>query len=59
MSGELYECCKDPANREDGPGPRGGEVAEGLSVTHCQVCGRRHFELTVDPGQLGLKGAAI
>lgn len=25
-----------------------------LILRVCQVCGRRHFELTVDPGQFGI-----
>lgn len=30
-----------------------------LAVAVCQVCGSRHFELTVNPGKVGLRGARL
>lgn len=30
-----------------------------LGFNRCTVCGSRHFELTVDPGRLGIKGSAL
>jgi len=46
-------------NRADGPGPRGGEEREGLRITHCVVCECRHFEVTLEPGELGLVGTEL
>jgi hypothetical protein len=52
----METCCADPANRRPGPGPRGytGEPREDEAVEHCGVCTRRHYELTVDPLEIGL-----
>jgi hypothetical protein len=47
-----HPCCREEANL----GPVVRETAD-LLYRRCTVCGRRHFELTVDPGQLGLTGA--
>jgi hypothetical protein len=30
-----------------------------LIVRVCRVCGCRHFELTADPGRIGLRGASV
>lgn len=58
MSG-IKDCCKDLSNREDGTGPRGGEVPEDVTVTHCTVCDCRHFEVDAETGNLGLLGASL
>ena len=52
----MNPCCADPANRLPGPGPRGlaGEPREDEAVEHCRVCTCRHYELTVDPLEIGL-----
>jgi hypothetical protein len=57
----VKPCCENAANREAGPGPRGldHEPPPEVTVTHCQVCGCRHFEAVVDPGQVGLRGSAL
>jgi hypothetical protein len=47
------ECCNDPANCDV------TEPAEGLVCEQCRVCGCRHFELTVDPAELGLLGSSL
>ena len=47
------ECCKQPENLKP------YQVRPDLAVNKCQVCGCRHFELTVDPGKLGLRGASL
>ena len=58
----LRECCKDPKNMEreyvftvseDGS-KNIDENAETLNV--CKVCGRRHFRIAADPGQIGVQG---
>lgn len=52
-NGIIRPCCDDEANRE---------LVERLPdrrVERCRVCGRRHFTLFVDPGQLGLEGAHL
>lgn len=58
----MNECCSQPENRREGAGPRGlpdGEPAADVVVTHCVVCGCRHFEVAVDPLELGLKGTEL
>jgi hypothetical protein len=30
-----------------------------LIVRKCRICGLRHFELSIDPIKLGLKGASL
>lgn len=45
----IKACCTDPQNlRATTPRPD-------LTVRTCIVCGARHFELTVDPGHLGVE----
>lgn len=54
------ECCRDLANREDGPGPRGAEnVPAEVTITHCRVCECRHFEANLDQAQFGLEGTRL
>jgi hypothetical protein len=48
------DCCKIPENLESQPTER-----QDFSVMKCRVCGCRHFELTVDPIVLKLKGHQI
>jgi hypothetical protein len=55
----MNECCQQPENRRDGPGLRGAEEREGLSVTHCVVCECRHFDLEVDPLEIGIEGQSL
>lgn len=46
-------CCNDPDNLEVTP------AAKDLTVKECKVCGCKHYEFTVDPGELGVTGAAL
>jgi hypothetical protein len=55
----MNECCEDMENRADGPGERGGDYPDELQVTHCTVCGCRHFEAEAEPGEMGLLGGAL
>ena len=50
----MSACCEVPENRSE---PE--QVKEDLTITRCTVCGRRHFELAVDPGQVGLKVSSL
>ena len=50
---DRKDCCKDPENLEL------TQVNTDLLVNVCKVCGCRHFELTVDPGKLGMVGAKL
>lgn len=34
-------------------------VGNGLSITRCMECGRRHFELAVDPGKIFSEGTSL
>jgi len=50
VADELYPCCQEPANLElQPPDPERPD----LEVRVCK-CGRRHFELTIDPATIGL-----
>jgi hypothetical protein len=46
-------CCQAVENRDIRDSER-----PGLALEVCRVCGCRHFELSLDPGVLGLQGAA-
>jgi hypothetical protein len=47
----MEACCEKPENRSvSSPTER-----PDLTVTTCLVCGRRHFELAVDPAVIGVK----
>jgi hypothetical protein len=49
------ECCNDPKNIRPGAGPRGSVgLHEDETVEHCIVCHCRHYELSVDPLEIGL-----
>ena len=51
VTDSMEECCKDPDNRSL---PMSVDHRNDLTFTVCK-CGRRHFELSVDAGKLGLK----
>ena len=51
---EVKECCKQQENLR--PEPSG---KPDLELKRCAVCGCRHFELTANPGSLGLRGAQM
>lgn len=44
------DCCLEDANLEEQDSER-----DDLVVRVCQVCGRRHFELNVDPFEVGVE----
>jgi hypothetical protein len=46
----VKDCCKDPANRTEAE-----QLPNGATLQKCTVCGCRHFELAVDPVQVGVK----
>lgn len=48
----MNDCCKKTENLGQ---PK--TIKEDLVVRVCSVCGNRHFELTVDPLVLNLRGA--
>lgn len=48
----MEPCCENLENRTE---PKPVEDRHDLVVTECIVCGRRHFELTVDPALIGVK----
>ena len=50
---QLHSCCKVESNlieQESGK--------EDLVLLICKICNRRHFELTIDPGHIGVKIAS-
>ena len=47
----MEPCCENPDNRTE---PEKVDEREDLTITRCKVCGRRHFELSVDPAHLGV-----
>jgi hypothetical protein len=36
-----------------------GEPRDDIKITHCTVCECRHLEAELEPGQLGVEGAAL
>lgn len=48
----LEPCCAVEENLSE---PERVDGREDLVVKRCRVCGRRHFELTVDPATIGIK----
>jgi hypothetical protein len=46
----MNECCQNLENRLPIPDAR-----PDVTVTVCGTCGRRHIELAVDPGVIGVK----
>jgi hypothetical protein len=46
-------CCRQPANLEY------LEVSPGMVCHKCRRCGCRHFEMTADPGVIGIKGKSL
>lgn len=52
----MNECCQADTNLAP---PEQVDDHDGLVVRVCQVCGARHFELTVDPVDVFGEGAAL
>lgn len=50
----MNECCKNPANLIPQPTDK-----PDLTLRVCRVCRCRHFEWSVDKGEIGLRGASI
>lgn len=48
------ECCQKEENLELQPKDKAD-----LIIWKCKICGCRHFELTIDPGRIGLKGIEL
>jgi hypothetical protein len=48
----MNPCCENLENRSE---PERDPERPDLTVTRCLVCGRRHFELEVDPLVVGVK----
>lgn len=49
-NGTVKDCCKQESNLEF------TRLNKDEVCNKCKVCGCRHFELTVDPIELGIKG---
>ena len=54
----MNECCKDRGNREVAEDKR--ELKDGvllgmLLIERCVVCGRKHYELSIEPGRIFAK----
>lgn len=47
-----YECCRFESNM--GPEERLEDSPPGEIFRRCRICGRRHFEVTLDPGEFQL-----
>jgi hypothetical protein len=47
---QLEPCCQDESNRGE---PEKVDGRDDLTFTRCK-CGRRHFEMTVDPATIGV-----
>jgi hypothetical protein len=54
MADERKPCCQDPANLS---APIRDPEGPGLEIRVCRVCACRHYELTLEPGVIGLRGS--
>lgn len=50
----MEPCCQDGQNLVTHQGP-----APGTMIQVCQICHRRHYTMTADPGTLTVKLGAI
>ncbi len=48
----MNPCCENLDNRTE---PEFVDGRTDLTFTRCSVCDRRHFELEVDPGVVGIR----
>lgn len=46
----LYLCCEDRRNRV-------AQYLDDEKYEVCRACGRRHYDINVDPGVIGIYGA--
>lgn len=53
VNGVLRVCCADERNLIVQP------QTSDLVVKTCRVCDRNHYEFSVDPGHIGMRGAAL
>jgi hypothetical protein len=44
------ECCRDEENLGEVE-----QVDDSTTLRRCKVCGCRHFDMTVDPGEIGVR----
>ena len=49
----MEPCCENMENRSEPETPN--PATPDLVLTRCKVCGRRHFELSVDPALIGIE----
>lgn len=54
VNGQVKPCCQIPENLEQRDSGRADMI---LRV--CLVCGCRHREVTIDPLQVGVRGAGL
>lgn len=52
-------CCQTPGNVPVVPDHPDAQPTRGLVVRVCRVCQARHFELTLEPGRLGIVGQRV
>lgn len=48
-NGEVSACCQVAENLEEKPSSK-----PDLELRVCRKCGKRHFQLNVEPGKLGV-----
>jgi hypothetical protein len=51
---DVKDCCKLEENLELQPSDK-----PELVIRKCRICQCRHFELTLDPAEIGLVGAKL
>jgi hypothetical protein len=51
----MNECCKKPENLEPLAERLEDDKPPDLVIKKCKVCGRRHYELVLDPGRLAME----
>lgn len=58
VRGMLRVCCSVPANLQL-LRPQSVESRHGMLTKQCRLCGRKHYELVVDPGLFGVHGGRM
>lgn len=51
---EIKECCQNLDNLYEVPDDR-----PKVKINKCRVCGCRHIEVVVEPGELGVFGSGV
>lgn len=58
VQGLLRPCCAEDRNLQTLK-PFSLEHRHGMIVRQCRICGRKHYEMVMDPGTFGVRGTGF